>query len=297
MIDPLHPDFTRRPGASPLPFCYRAATPRAPAVSIVTPLFNRGPVFLETAATVMGQSLQQFEWLIVNDASDDADTLRILAEMRSRDARIRVLDHERNRGLAAARNTGARHAGSGFILFLDVDDLLEPTAAEKMWWYLLAHPEASFVGCYTVVFGDVEKLGRTGFHWGRRFLERNRATSAAMIRRAAFEAAGGADEDIRQGLEDWDFWLRCAEKGLWGGTVPEYLYWYRGRRGIAERWPTWGVPEKRRAFERRCRRQYADLYAGRFPTAETPPIKPFEPPPVGFPRTNTPWPRTARGSS
>ncbi|MBC8075040.1 MAG: glycosyltransferase, partial [Chloroflexales bacterium] len=80
------------------PYGYRPVTTHAPpAVSIITPYYNTGAVFLETAHSVLRQSLQQWEWLIVNDGSNDPAALRALLPLRSADARIRLIDQP-NRG-------------------------------------------------------------------------------------------------------------------------------------------------------------------------------------------------------
>jgi len=63
-----------------------------------------------------------------------------------------------------------------------------------------------------------------------------------MVRRPVFLSVGGYDETIRGDLEDWDFWLKCANAGYWGATIPEYLDWYRRRADHAEQRPNWKDP-------------------------------------------------------
>lgn len=269
MIDPSAPDYRNTP-ASPLrpEFAYRPAEPAAePAVSIVTPCYNCGPLFHETARTVLGQSFQDWEWLIINDGSTDPETLALLDEYRRCDARIRVLDHPENRGLSAARNTGFREARAPFVVQLDGDDLLEPTAVEKWYWYLLTHPEAAFVKGYTVGFGAQEYLWAVGYEAGKAFLEENQVDATCMIRREVHAAVGGYDEDNRAGLEDWDFWLKCAHAGYWGATIPEYLDWYRRREDHSDRWQNWDYARGHSAFHARLRQRYPRLWQGPFPEA------------------------------
>src|SRR6266852_2104918 len=143
MIDPASSDYTNTPASPHRPrFGYATDDASAlPCVAIVTPFYNTGPVFHETAASVLQQSLQQWEWLIVNDGSTDPESLALLEEYRHRDPRIRVIDHGVNQGLSAARNTGFRVARSPYVVQLDSDDLLEPTAVEKWVWYLESYPE------------------------------------------------------------------------------------------------------------------------------------------------------------
>ncbi len=267
MIEPLCPDYTNTP-VSPRrpPFHYTPADPLAPPqVSIVTPFYNTGPVFHETAHSVFRQSFQQWEWLIVNDGSTAEESLRILEEYRHRDPRIRVLDHGENRGLSAARNTGFREARSPYVVQLDSDDLLEPTAVEKWVWCLESYPEYSFVKGYSVGFGAQEYLWQKGFHDGSAFLEDNLIAATSALRKTVHQAIGGYDETLRGGLEDWDFWLRCASKGYWGGTVPEYLDWYRRRPSHQDRWPDFDGAQKQRLLQAKLKQRYPHLWQGGFP--------------------------------
>ena len=142
MIDTRQPNFANSPVAPGRTTMRYApadaeAAARSPAVTVITPFFNTGPVFHDTARCVLGQSLQQFEWLIINDGSTDAGALAVLDEYRElarRDPRVRVIDHRKNGGLSAARNTGFREARAPYVFMLDSDDLIEPTTIEKLAW-------------------------------------------------------------------------------------------------------------------------------------------------------------------
>jgi glycosyltransferase involved in cell wall biosynthesis len=239
----------------------------APCVTIVTPFYDGGAVFHETAASVRGQSFQQWEWIIVNDGSTASAALGLLGEYRDGDPRIRVIDHPENRGLSAARNTGVRAARSAYIVLLDSDDLLEPTAVEKWYWCLESNPDLAFVKGYSVGFGAERYLWTRGFHERQAFLEDNLVDPTSMIRRTVYTAVGGTDETIRDGLEDWDFWLRCAAAGYWGDTIPEFLNWYRRRPAHTDRWPNLRPEHRHGTFKRRLRERYPGLWNGAFPTA------------------------------
>jgi glycosyltransferase involved in cell wall biosynthesis len=270
MIDPANPDYATTPLSPRRPrFGYRPVNPLAsPHVTIVTPFHNTDEIFLETARSVLTQSLQQWEWLIVNDGSTDAVSLSILERYRNSDPRIRVIDHPVNRGLSAARNTGFRAARAPYVIQLDSDDLLEPTAMEKWIWCLESHPEFSFVKGYTVHFGAVQRLWNKGFHDGSAFLEDNVVAATSAIRTSVHSAVDGYDEANRGGLEDWDFWLRCANAGYWGGAVPEYLDWYRRRHTHGDRWENWDNARGQRAFHAQLRQRYPRLWRGGFPRVE-----------------------------
>ncbi len=270
MIDPRCPDFANTPVAETRPrfgYAPRAAA-AAPQVTIATPFLRPGALFRETARSVFAQSFQGFEWLVVNDGSDDSESLAVLEEIRRLDSRVRVVHHSRNQGLSAARNTAFANARADFVFLLDDDDLLEPTAVEKTLWCLASHPELAFANGFHVGFGAEEYVWERGFHHGSALLYHNLAASHALVRRSAFEAAGGFDESIVDGLEDWDFWLRCANRGLWGTTIPEPLTWYRRRPRHASHWRNLASLEAVAAFRAGLRARFPRLYAGGFPRLE-----------------------------
>ncbi|MBA3765795.1 MAG: glycosyltransferase [Acidobacteria bacterium] len=267
MIDPANPDYTNSPVSAQRPcFGHLLDALSAPAhVTIITAFYNTGLIFHETARSVLQQSFQQWEWLIINDGSTDPQSLSILEAYRHHDPRIRVIDHATNQGLSAARNTGFRAAQTQYVVQLDSDDLLEPTAVEKWWWFLESHPEFAFAKGFTVQFGAEELLWERGFHDGSAFLQANLVNPTSVIRKAVHQSAGGYDETDRGGLMDWDFWLRCASHGYWGGTVSEYLDWYRRRQTHADLWADFDDGERQQAYGARLRQKYSRLWEGEFP--------------------------------
>jgi glycosyltransferase involved in cell wall biosynthesis len=246
----------KSPPASPLDpaarrYGYAPADPAAPpAVSVVTPFFNTpAALFAETTQSVLRQSLQQWEWVVVNDGSDDAEALRALAALRaSGDPRVRVIDQP-NRGLSAARNAGAAAARAPLLFFLDSDDLIAPTTLEKLAWSLVGRPASAFAGAWANVFGWETWRWNLGFDTRLRFPTVNTLTANAMARAAAFAALGGFDEGRRSGLEDYELWVRAAAGGLWGHDVPEYLVWVRRKTPEQYRGYGWEFQRRRTYFE------------------------------------------------
>lgn len=295
MIDPRRPDFRSTPVAPDRAgFGYAPVREHVPgrlalpAVTVVTPYFNTGHIVHETARCVLGQSLQNFEWIIVNDASSSPVALDALQRYRrGDDPRIRVLDHTANQGLPAARNTGIRAARAPFVFFLDSDDLIEPTTLEKCALALACNPEFAFAKGYSVGFGAQEYLWPKGFHDGPVALEENRVTATTMVRTSVCHAVGLFDESIRGGLEDWEFWLRCAAHGHWGYTVPEYLDWYRRRENQHAVWDNLAHADRRDQFLAGVRRRFPDLFEpGNFPAPSMGWQMPFSDIPVDPPLHN-----------
>jgi glycosyltransferase involved in cell wall biosynthesis len=288
MIDPKSPDFQNTPAHPGRPsYHYRPRFPVvAPEISIVTPFHDTGTIFHETARSVLKQSFQAWEWIIVNDASTTPESLTILHQYRHRDPRIRVVDHADNKGVSGARNTGFRLAKSEYVYLIDDDDLIEPTAVETCAWHLASYPEFAFANGWSVGFGAQEYLWPRGFDGREQFLDANHVTGRALVRHSAHARTGGYDESIRHGLEDWEFWLRCAHNGLWGSTIPEYLDWYRRRRDHVDRWADWDGARRIEEFRNGLRVKYARLSSGAFPLIERRPASPYEVPPIEPPFSN-----------
>ncbi len=228
MIDASQPDYANHP-ASPArrPYPRGILSERPPVtLSILTPFYNTSEIFLETVQSVLGQSFREWEWIIVDDGSDKTPALDLLAKVAKEDCRIRVV-RQTNQGPSSARNNAFEHSSARYVCLLDSDDLLEPTFLEKAIWFLESQPAFSFCNSWTVHFGNQEFLWTAGFERGPGFLKANSGPPIAVIRSEAFRAAGGFDDSIRLGHEDWDFWLGLAATGHWGHTLPEYLAWYR----------------------------------------------------------------------
>lgn len=247
------------------PYTADAGVDSRAIVSIVTPFFNPGAVFAETLLSVRRQSWQSWEWIIVDDGSTDAASIAALASAAAQEPRIRAITLAENRGLSAARNRGLAEATAEYVCWLDADDLIEPTFLEKCLWRLEAMPHLSFTKGFTIGFGAKQYFWRHGFHEGEIFLKENRVDPTSVMRTSVARTIGGFDEMLRTGLEDWDFWLRAANGGFWGDTIPEALNWYRCNPGHLDRFPNLKIDSKREGLEEQIRARYPKLWSGGFP--------------------------------
>lgn len=100
-------------------------------VSIIMPVYNAERYLKETLDSVVRQSFQKLEIILVDDGSTDS-SLTILKDYEIADSRVHVF-HQSNKGAGAARNLGMRHATGKYLLFLDCDDLFELDMVEKMY--------------------------------------------------------------------------------------------------------------------------------------------------------------------
>ena len=204
------------------------------SISVVIPSYNRSRFIAETLESVLAQTLQPDEVLVVDDGSTD-DTAAIAESFAPR---VRVFRRSNQRP-AAARNFGVQQATSEWIAFLDDDDLWEPNKLERQMEELAHHPEADL--CYTgrVVLmqkGDTATLGRVVYAPPakdiRRSLYRNCAfgTCSVLVRRSMLLAVNGFDPKCRV-IEDYELWLRLLHAGAKFAACREPLYQYRIHEG------------------------------------------------------------------
>lgn len=109
-----------------------------PLVSVVLPVFNVEKFVAQAIDSVLAQSFEDFELLIVNDVSPDGS--RDICATYT-DPRIRIIDHKENRGLAGARNTGIRESAGQYVALLDSDDFWHPEKLEQHVAHLNSNPE------------------------------------------------------------------------------------------------------------------------------------------------------------
>lgn len=115
-------------------------------VSVITPAYNASRYLAETVASVQGQTFSDWEMIIVDDCSKD-NTYELACSLVEKDKRIIVIKHEKNSGVAAARNTALDAASGDFIAFLDSDDLWMPNKLEKQLMFM---EDNSYVLTYTM---------------------------------------------------------------------------------------------------------------------------------------------------
>ena len=126
---------------------------RRPLVSLLTPAFNTPVAWLEEAiVSVLGQVYENWELILIDDASTDEATLAALVGLTNRDPRIRTTRLEENSGISAASNRGLTIATGDWIGLLDHDDILEPDALFQNVRLLQDHPEAD------LIYSDEDKL-------------------------------------------------------------------------------------------------------------------------------------------
>ena len=203
-------------------------------VSVVMPCYNAERYLVESIQSILDQTLQDFELIVVDDGS--TDSTRAVVETFD-DSRLRYIYRD-NGGPGAARNTGISAARGEYIAPLDADDLALSHRLASQLDALESDPSLSVVG------SGYEWIDEEGNHipWERHSWQRFPdldglrgwlfdcpvVPSATMLRRSAWEQVGGFDETLI-GPEDWNFWLRLILQGHRIGWHREVVCLYRHR--------------------------------------------------------------------
>jgi glycosyltransferase involved in cell wall biosynthesis len=193
------------------------SSPSEPLVSVVIPVYNRAHVVGRAVRSAFEQSYQNFEIIVVDDASND-ELGNALAPFA--DSRLSRIAHSHNRGAAAARNTGIAAARGEFVAFLDSDDVW---LAEKLAFQVTAMRDPSPMVAGHVCAYECVKAGygvrRIMPDWTAKTFARRQLFGCTcgpgttlLCRREVFADIGPFDEELRR-LEDWDWILRLAAKG------------------------------------------------------------------------------------
>jgi len=195
-----------------------------PTVSVIIPCYNQGHFLEEAVDSVLCQTWQDFEIIVVNDGSTDLFTNQFLANYKSEKTTVLITE---NQGLAAARNNGIRQAVGKYILPLDADDRIGPEYLERAVQILNNNPEVGIVYCKARLFGAVETEWNLPEYSLPEMLQDNLIFCTALFHRADWEMVGGYDSGMVYGWEDYDFWLSLIEQNRRVYQIPEQLFFYR----------------------------------------------------------------------
>jgi glycosyltransferase involved in cell wall biosynthesis len=200
-----------------------------PAVSVVVPCFNGGRFIPQLLESLARQTFRDFEIIIVDDGSTDAATRVVLDAL---DPSIHVI-RQQNKGLSAARNAGIAAARADLVLPLDCDDrIAAPFMAEAVALMRAAPPDVAMVLSHKHLAGAAS--GFLERHFNRfDLLFANPIPSGLLLRKSSWEAIGGYDETMRDGYEDWEFYLRLMLCGYRGLTIPKpYMIYHVSTGGM-----------------------------------------------------------------
>jgi glycosyltransferase involved in cell wall biosynthesis len=217
----------------------------SPITSVIIPTYNRWPLVAEAVDSVLAQSFQDIEIIVVDDGSTDGTTNR-LAKF---DGRLRLFTTTR-RGVAAARNFGVSQAQGCYVAFLDSDDLWLPGKLETQIAFLDRHPEIQICQTDEIWVRNGVRVNPKAMHRkpsGDIFVRSLDlcliSPSAVMMTRELFQRIGGFDESFPV-CEDYDLWLRVTSVYS-VPLIPEALVVKRGGHADQLSRSLWGMDRYR----------------------------------------------------
>jgi len=231
-----------------------------PLISIITPVFDTPVSRLEEAVqSVLTQTYENWELLLIDDGSTDADLLGILPHFAGRDRRIVLASLGQHGGISAASNRGLELARGEWVTFLDHDDLLEPDALFQIVNVLQTDPDAD------LIYSDEDKLGENGFEaplfkpdWSPDFfLSYNYVGHLTAVRRDLVQKAGGFRSQF-DSAQDYDLFFRVTELTGRVHHIPRVLYHWRrseSSSAISVRQKPEQLDASRRAIEDHLKRR------------------------------------------
>ncbi|HPZ09423.1 MAG TPA: glycosyltransferase [Candidatus Eremiobacteraeota bacterium] len=192
-------------------------------VSVIIPCYNYGKYLEEAIDSVLNQTFQNFEIIVVDDGSSDPETIEILNKLNKPKTR---LIRQKNQKLPSARNNGIKRATGKYICCLDADDKLKPTYLEKCI-LRLERENTDLCTSLQENFGDSTSTLDPGVFSIENLMNNNCATVSSIFKKEIWKKAGGYNKHMVQGYEDWDFWIKIAKLGARASKIEEPLFLYR----------------------------------------------------------------------
>jgi glycosyltransferase involved in cell wall biosynthesis len=197
-----------------------------PLMSVVMPVHNALPFLDQSISSILEQTLSDFEFVILDDASTDGSVER-LREWSLRDTRIRVHESKKQLGVSGSSNEVVSKARAPIVARMDADDIAHTDRLRRQWKIIEGRPDVAVIGtlCNGIDASGREVRPRDRWRLVRRSVYIPFPHGSAMFRREVFDQVGGYDENAAGG-EDQDLFSRMSTRGR-VLTLPDILYSYR----------------------------------------------------------------------
>jgi len=182
-----------------------------PLVSVIIPTYNRASYLKEAVQSVLGQTFQDFELIVVDDGSTDStpSVLQVFAD-------VITYIYQENKGVSSARNTGLERAAGSLIALLDSDDLWDPQKLEVQTRFFRSRPEALICQTQEIWIRNGRRVNPKAYHrkqagdvFGISLQRCMVSPSAVMFRKRLLDEVGLFDTRL-PACEDYDLWLRVS---------------------------------------------------------------------------------------
>lgn len=235
---------------------------KKPLVSIITPCYNDGKYLLECIECVDRINYQNLEHIIINDGSTDLLTCEILKQVEQTETR-KIINTE-NAGVCVARQLGVLASNGKYVLPLDADDLISETYISQAVELLEKSDDLKLVTTNYKLFGEVNKFIEVESFSLSKLLGHNLYCNSSIFKRSDFDNIGGYSIYMKDGLEDWEFWIKLLESGGEVKITEGVNYFYRIKKTKYSRNASVDE-EKRRKLRRVIWENHKNLYSKIYP--------------------------------
>lgn len=200
-------------------------------VSIITPCYNSEKYLSQAIQSVLNQTFQNWELLLIDDCSSDT-TYTIITDFTSQDPRIKAFKLDTNSGAGKARNLGIQKASGNYIAFLDADDLWKPEKLEKQLYFMQSH-KIPFTFSFYETIDEAGNLRNETITTPTKITYKqlyfcNWIGNLTGIYSVDF--FGKIPISSIKKRQDWMLWLQIVKQTKFATPVPESLAYYRVRQ-------------------------------------------------------------------
>lgn len=174
-------------------------------ISIIIPCYNSDKYILETINCVLSQTFLFWECILINDGSSDRTEDIILAYIK-RDDRFKYI-YQENSGVCIARNNAIKYSQGEYVLCLDAGDLISDNFLQETTCLLDRNPDLTVATSVVMFFGRSKGVLNVVSYDLNVLLAENQLVITSLFRRSDFDRVGGFNENMKEGFEDWDFWI------------------------------------------------------------------------------------------
>lgn len=194
-------------------------------ISFIIPCYNKADFLSETLDSVLSQTFHNWECIIINDGSSD-ETEIIAKKYINSDLRFKYI-YQSNQGVSSARNNGISFSSGKYILPLDADDTIDPTYVEKAISHFENYPNTKLVYCKADKIGTESGPYYFPEYTYENLIWKNTFHNSCIFKRIDFDNTSGYNLNMKQGYEDYDFWLSLIGPQDMVFCINEPLFHYR----------------------------------------------------------------------
>lgn len=222
-------------------------------VSVIIPCYNYAHFLSDALDSIMAQSYNDWECIVINDGSPD-NTEEVALKYCGIDTRFKYL-YKENGGHSSARNYGIRRSRGTYILPLDADDKISPDFIERAVKVIETDDDIKLVCSQTQLFGEITKIVNIPEYDFRQLLICNYLFATNLFRRKDFDKTYGYDEEMLL-FEDWSLWINLLKNGGKIVEMPFVGYYYRQKADSVFRV---GQTDRKRTFKDLLRHYYKNI--------------------------------------